>query len=417
MAKVLIFSYPLFGHMNYGLKLGRRLVAEGESVYYYSGERFKSKIEESGVKYVGYNRQIEETFAGTPNSSGRINYLEEIWMLGNHLTAITDHIIVNDLNNISLLCPDYIIYDTLAMWGMKIAELLQIPAIASVTAYSYTDRMMEYDPDSFIRCYLQMEHDKFFENNKKENLYKILNRFTNKLAKQYPVIPNYKITDNFYGHEELNLIYTSREFHLHEHLFDCRTNVFTGPLIDEEEIAEVSSINYKANGKATIYIAMGTIFNNTDFYKTCISALYNLDCNLIISVGETIDISDFGELPDHITLRNHVPQIALLQQCDLFISHGGVNSAREAMYFGVPMLVIPSAGDHFLVAEDVEKQGVGIFLRNVTPDAIRESSLTILMNPQYSDNAKRISDSMREAGGLDTAIRAIFNYKRVKGIV
>ncbi len=46
-------------------------------------------------------------------------------------------------------------------------------------------------------------------------------------------------------------------------------------------------------------------------------------------------------VPSNFKLYNYAPQLDILQDTDLFITHGGMNSSSEILYFGVPMLVIP----------------------------------------------------------------------------
>ncbi|MCK4258886.1 MAG: hypothetical protein KAX49_07900 [Halanaerobiales bacterium] len=414
MSVVLFFSYPLFGHVNYGLKLAKKLTEEGEDVIYFSGKKYKNFIEDKGVSFLSYNDQIEEQFGQKPKP-GKVNYLEELWMLGDHILGITDNLLQNDLDKLAALKPDYIIYDALAIWGMKIARELNIPVIASVTSYTYNDEMIKVDPEMFIRCILRMEDDILFT--KSSNLEKILNKFTDRLQKKYPNVRDFSITANYYGHEELNLLYTSRDFQCHQELLDQETYVFTGPLIDEYDLMhDVDS--YICPGKKLIYVAMGTVHNNINLYKQCIEAVQTLDAQIIISVGEGIDIKEFGNLPETIIIANNVPQIKLLDNVDLFISHGGANSAREAMCFGVPMLVIPQAGDHYLVAEDVERLGVGIYLRDqeISVSAISSACLEILENSVYYDRCQKIADSMKKLGGLNRAVSAITNFKKQKGI-
>ncbi len=49
-----------------------------------------------------------------------------------------------------------------------------------------------------------------------------------------------------------------------------------------------------------------------------------------------------------------MPQLEVLKQANLFITHGGMNSSSESLYFGVPMIVIPVMGDQPIVAQRIE---------------------------------------------------------------
>ena len=66
-----------------------------------------------------------------------------------------------------------------------------------------------------------------------------------------------------------------------------------------------------------------------------------------MSVGKNIDIEQFGELPENISIFNYVPQIQLLNYVDIFITHGGLNSINEGLFNGIPLIVIPQMFDQF----------------------------------------------------------------------
>jgi len=56
---------------------------------------------------------------------------------------------------------------------------------------------------------------------------------------------------------------------------------------------------------------------------------------------------------------------ALLKSCDLLITRGGHNTVAEAMYYGIPMLVIPTPGhsEHQGIAKSVEQMGLGLVVQ------------------------------------------------------
>ena len=77
MKKIVFFSIPLFGHVNYGLKIAKRLKKENYEVEYYSGSKFKNFIEEKGVTFKAYSNEIERLFL-EESSSYNDNYMQYI---------------------------------------------------------------------------------------------------------------------------------------------------------------------------------------------------------------------------------------------------------------------------------------------------------------------------------------------------
>ena len=65
---------------------------------------------------------------------------------------------------------------------------------------------------------------------------------------------------------------------------------------------------------------------------------------------------------NNVYCLENVPQLDLLQHCDLMVSHGGLNSICECMQAGVPMLLCPLShtADHFGNAARVQFHGMGL---------------------------------------------------------
>lgn len=72
-------------------------------------------------------------------------------------------------------------------------------------------------------------------------------------------------------------------------------------------------------------------------------------------------------LPDELTVRDpsaivleRVPQLRILERAGLMITHAGVNSVHECVYFGVPMVALPIAFDQPGCAARVVHHGLGV---------------------------------------------------------
>jgi UDP:flavonoid glycosyltransferase YjiC (YdhE family) len=62
MSNFIFFAVPLFGHVNYGMKIAKRLEIKGHHCYYFSGERYKDFVEKKGLCFCAYPERIETMF-------------------------------------------------------------------------------------------------------------------------------------------------------------------------------------------------------------------------------------------------------------------------------------------------------------------------------------------------------------------
>ena len=149
---------------------------------------------------------------------------------------------------------------------------------------------------------------------------------------------------------------------------------------------------------------MGTVNNDMmPFYKACISAFKNTDYQVIISAGNLVSMDDFGELPENILVFSHVDQIAVLEQADVFVSHCGMNSVSESLYFEVPLVMLPQTTEQKGVAERVLELGAGIKLDKLNAASVLNAVNQILIDSTYKKNAKKIAEGFKSCSGAKGA--------------
>lgn len=106
-----------------------------------------------------------------------------------------------------------------------------------------------------------------------------------------------------------------------------------------------------------IYFSLGTLVN-TDvvLFNRLLDILSKSPNRFIVSMGDSIHLlSQY----DNIYGESYLDQKLILQNVDLFITHGGHNSLIEAFFFGVPMIVLPIFADQFDGAQRVQDCGFG----------------------------------------------------------
>ncbi len=211
---------------------------------------------------------------------------------------------------------------------------------------------------------------------------------------------------------DCNLVYTLRSFQPYADDFSPERFYFLGPSVyaRKEE-------NFPSLSKRVIYVSLGTILKGAGkFFRACMDAFRDEDVTVVLSVGKDFDIAKLGKIPKNFIAKNHIPQIAVLRQAGLFITHGGMNSVSEAMIHGVPMLVIPFVSDQPVNARQVEKLGLGKVLeyKAITADRIKEAAFAIMEDGQIRDNLQKIQTEIVHAPGNAGAVGIIEAYYRGK---
>ena len=190
------------------------------------------------------------------------------------------------------------------------------------------------------------------------------------------------------------IVYTSKYFQPYADSFSDRYH-FIGPSIRPI----VDPIEKTA--EKTVYISMGTVNQNQEFYRNCIHALGETDWQVILSMGTNTE--QFDNLPENIQVHETVDQMAVLSIADAFITHCGMNSASEGLYYQVPLVLFPQTPEQGAVAKRTEELGAGIMLESISEEDILHALTEVLTDRTYKDNAIRISDSFHACGGVDEA--------------
>lgn len=211
---------------------------------------------------------------------------------------------------------------------------------------------------------------------------------------------------------DCNLVYTLCSFQPFAEDFPEGQFHFIGPSVYDRKEEDFSFLS-----KLVICISLGTILKGAEkFFRACVDAFRDEDVTVVMSVGRNFEIAKLGTLPDNFIVKNHIPQITVLKQASLFITHGGMNSVSEAMIHGVPMLVIPFVSDQPVNALQVEKLGLGKVLdyKDITADKLRETAMAVMEDHQIRENLQKIQKEIAQAPGNAGTVRIIEESKYMR---
>jgi N-glycosyltransferase len=169
----------------------------------------------------------------------------------------------------------------------------------------------------------------------------------------------------------------------------------------------------------TILAVLGTIATpaTLPLLEAILTALRDEPVNLVLAAGRAQDPLQFGGVPANVRIEPYVPQAQLLRRCDVFITHGGFNSVKEALSLGVPLVVTPMMSDQPYSAERCAALGVGRVINadERTPERIRDAVCAVLEDPSYRTRAESLQREMLALPGPDHIPKLLEVLEQVKG--
>ncbi|OHX36746.1 hypothetical protein BJL95_07525 [Methylomonas sp. LWB] len=105
----------------------------------------------------------------------------------------------------------------------------------------------------------------------------------------------------------------------------------------------------------------------------------------VIALGNGLSVNEFKSVPTNVVLVNYAPQISLLKKADIMITHGGTNSIRECIKFGVPMIAFPLGFDQRGNVARVVCHGIGVCgnIKNISVGNLNDLVQTVMNNTFY----------------------------------
>ena len=384
--KIAWFCIPAHGHTNPTLALVKELTAAGHEVFYFSFEMFKEKIESTGAEFIscdGYDFEMEDKENADRVGKDKV-FATELLVSS---TLALDEMTTEKIKEIK---PDLIVSDSVAFWGKLVAMKHGIQYVSSTTTFAfnrYSAKYMKESPLDIIKMLLAMP--------------KINKQLARLREKGYPVKSLLEIVQN--DNDTNTIVYTSKYFQPCSETFSDRYH-FIGP-----SMRPVKEPFTKKSDK-TVFVSMGTVNQNKEFYRNCISALGKTSWQVIISLGHNSE--HFENVPDNIEIYDFVDQMAVLSVADAFITHCGMNSTSEALYYKVPLVLFPQTPEQGAVAKRTEELGAGIRLKSVSEEDILTSLKTVLNDPEYKNNAVKISESFHACGGTKEAVAFLESLRK-----
>ena len=191
-----------------------------------------------------------------------------------------------------------------------------------------------------------------------------------------------------------------RAFEMSDAPTDART-WYIGPCINANRIESAFDFAGIPSGAPVIYCSLGSQSHfrpavSRRFFQTAISAAsYDTSRHMIVSLGSQAHL-DLEPTSSNVSLHTWAPQLTVLKRVDLMITHAGLGTLKECVYFGVPTLAFPLFRDQFVNAERAAHYGLGLVgdIESVTPLQLADMIDRALNSHELQSNVSQMREKM-----------------------
>lgn len=402
MGKGVFLNVSGGGHVIATYGIVAELVRRGERLLYFEAPPFRNDLEALGAEFRLY--PDIKPYTG-PLAGSRFHHELDLAPI---LTWCALEWIPQIIEEIRAFQPDYIVHDSLCLWGKIVARLLDVPAVCSIHTPGYnwkialaSGRYWRDMPDMFRRSFRSLAYFRELER---------------RLRATYG-LPRTSYIETFTNPQRVNICHTPREFQPHDQLLDDSYHFIAS--VHPRPNSEKTSFPVERLRDQLIYIGFGTICDpGPQFYRNCLEAFRGLDHQVVMTLSASTKRADLDDVPENVlvwslTEDGWAPQFDILPRAALFVMNGGQGGAREAAWHSVPMLAFGTTFETYLIAERIEEQGAGLALPpDASPSRIREAALQVLGDPAYRANSRRIGEACRIAGGAARGADLILDHAR-----
>lgn len=394
---IAIVSLGAFGHINPTLSLTTELVNAGHRVTYFTTEAFREVVEPTGAKFVPMKSWMADHDKHNETKEEKNDGQEE------NVAAVVPFLFLNEagayiediLRVLREERPDAILHDFAGIAGTMAADILGIPNVMLYTSYPSNGSY------SVAASFEGVPED--------HPLRIAADQIADGYAAKYGC-RKMTVKEIFDGQGDLNLVMMQKRLVPNYETFDD-SFVFTGVQIGKR--STFGTWQAPDNGKPLLYSSLGTAFNNwPEYYPILFDAVRDLDINVFAALG-AIDPDSLTDVPANVELGKMVPQLDILSQASVFITHAGMGGTGEAIYYGVPMIALPQMDEQAITARQIEKNGLGFALldkKEITSGMLKEKIKILLNDLSYKEKVDEFSADMKALGGAKASASALIAF-------
>jgi MGT family glycosyltransferase len=383
-AHIAMFSIAAHGHVNPSLEVIRELVARGHRVTYAIPPAFADKAAATGAEVKLWNSTLPSP-DDDPAAWGTTLLDNVEPFLDDAVQALPQLVEAYRGDE-----PDLVLHDITSYPARVLAHRWGVPAV------SLSPNLVAWEG------YEEEVAEPMWEEPKKtERGRAYYARFEAWLAEngitEHP--------DRFAGRPPRSIVLIPRVLQPNADRVDESVYSFVGAC--QGDRAGEGDWQWPAGAEKVVLVSLGSAFTRQpDFYRECLKAFGDLPgWHLVLQIGRHTDPAELGDIPSNVELHSWVPQLAILRQADLFVTHAGAGGSQEGLATATPMIAVPQAVDQFGNAGMLQALGVArhVPTAEATADTLRSTAFELVDDPEVARRLKDIQAQMAQEGGTRRA--------------
>jgi macrolide glycosyltransferase len=377
-AHVAFVSVPIGSHLNQTLPLAETFARRGYRVSYAVADSFRERVEATGAEAIPL--QLETLTAQTVDEFS--------------FCRIATHTLPRIARFYETHRPSVMIYDFTSLAARILAHSTHIPAVRTSPHFAMSRQCFDTQlPDPTYRTQVLAGSTR-----------------ADTFLRKYGIHD----TGFIFHRESLNIHLFPREFEPCDTAVDD-TCFHAGRCAGEQAGFGQWDVR-NAQGKPVVLVAPSNSYlQGTDYFRVCIEALSDLQWHVVLSLGESTNPIPTGPLPHGFEIVRRVSHTRILPYASLVLCMGGMATASEAAYHGVPM-IITSRGNAELewLGDNFVRLGVGVHMRgaDLKPETLRKSAMQAFDSTALRDNVTRLQHSVQRSPGAEETVNRIEDYMR-----
>lgn len=358
MANIIMVMLPELGHLNATLQLAKSLAVRGHQVFYLGGSDYEAYMQAQGMRFITLGASLGSDAAPPRSGFSQLDIMESLMEVSFHCRPLDERfggvveIFRREIKElVESLRPDLFIVDPFVPDIALIVHQLGVPFVflnttlfnpLQDTALITQSPFLAHVPE-LVLCPGEFDFPQAAANNPRR----------------------------YYLGASVNLRRREAPFAWHE--IDVAKPLIYCSLGSQPEVC----------GRAQY------------FFQTVVDAIAGLPhYQMILATGNHLHAGNFRSVPSNVLLLNRAPQLQVLEKASVMITHGGLNSIKEAIIFGVPMVVFPCIVDQPMNAARIVYHGLGV--KGDMPNLTVAAARTLIERVVKTDSFREVAAAFGE---------------------